>query len=318
MRPILDLVRSLVGHRLDRFSITSTNRCLITDVSNLVQVACDQVRGARGRGQTSRRCETQAPLGGKPPSSATVSVPCMGLFLSSSSFWFVVGSLFGAGKPFFDMSAYHRPTASGRVLDSTHISVNFPDDKTYTGRPTGPQCHQVVEQLELDESPGDPDRDRLERSLDGRWRAGSRHHGAWQFHLDRHVGAEASDGGWDGRQRFGYLGDLSRRQDLFGRSATTRDDPLVRQLGWTESDTKTTRSPRFRTLPIRNKATTRRLPMALLQQQLGTMHAESHGCRLVNLDQSTADCGGGMPCPISRTLIWLRWRASYVGRVVIS
>jgi len=26
---------------------------------------------------------------------------CMGLFLSSSSFWFVVGSLFGAGKPFF-------------------------------------------------------------------------------------------------------------------------------------------------------------------------------------------------------------------------
>ena len=26
---------------------------------------------------------------------------CMGLFLSSSSFWVVVGSLFGAGKPFF-------------------------------------------------------------------------------------------------------------------------------------------------------------------------------------------------------------------------
>jgi hypothetical protein len=32
-----------------------------------------------------------------------------------------------------DMSASHRPTASGQVLDSTHISVNFPDDKTYTG-----------------------------------------------------------------------------------------------------------------------------------------------------------------------------------------
>ncbi len=32
-----------------------------------------------------------------------------------------------------DMSASHRPTASGRVLDSSHISVNFPDDKTYTG-----------------------------------------------------------------------------------------------------------------------------------------------------------------------------------------
>jgi hypothetical protein len=26
---------------------------------------------------------------------------CMGLFLSRISFWFVVGSLFGAGKPFF-------------------------------------------------------------------------------------------------------------------------------------------------------------------------------------------------------------------------
>lgn len=32
-----------------------------------------------------------------------------------------------------DMSASHRPTASGQVLDSTHISVNFPDDKTYAG-----------------------------------------------------------------------------------------------------------------------------------------------------------------------------------------
>ena len=32
-----------------------------------------------------------------------------------------------------DMSASHRPTASGSVLDSTQISVNFPDDKTYTG-----------------------------------------------------------------------------------------------------------------------------------------------------------------------------------------
>ena len=48
----------------------------------------------------------------------------------------------GAAGPFvsvtgnsisIDMSAYHRPTASGRVLDSTHISVSFPDDKTYTG-----------------------------------------------------------------------------------------------------------------------------------------------------------------------------------------
>lgn len=32
-----------------------------------------------------------------------------------------------------NMSALHRPTASGSVLDSTHISVHFPDDKTLTG-----------------------------------------------------------------------------------------------------------------------------------------------------------------------------------------
>jgi phospholipase C len=32
-----------------------------------------------------------------------------------------------------DLSASQRPTASGQVLDSTHISVNFPDDTTYTG-----------------------------------------------------------------------------------------------------------------------------------------------------------------------------------------
>jgi phospholipase C len=32
-----------------------------------------------------------------------------------------------------DMSSSHRPQASGSVLDSTKISVNFPDDKTYTG-----------------------------------------------------------------------------------------------------------------------------------------------------------------------------------------
>ncbi len=32
-----------------------------------------------------------------------------------------------------DMSASHRPTATGSVLSSSEISVNFPDDKTYTG-----------------------------------------------------------------------------------------------------------------------------------------------------------------------------------------
>jgi phospholipase C len=32
-----------------------------------------------------------------------------------------------------DMSASHRPAASGSVLSSTEISVRFPDDKTYTG-----------------------------------------------------------------------------------------------------------------------------------------------------------------------------------------
>ncbi|MFZ0766265.1 DUF5050 domain-containing protein [Bradyrhizobium sp.] len=32
-----------------------------------------------------------------------------------------------------DMSAYHRPTARGSIVNSTTITVNFPDDKTYTG-----------------------------------------------------------------------------------------------------------------------------------------------------------------------------------------
>jgi phospholipase C len=32
-----------------------------------------------------------------------------------------------------DMSASHRPTAHGSVLENTQISINFPDDKTYTG-----------------------------------------------------------------------------------------------------------------------------------------------------------------------------------------
>jgi hypothetical protein len=32
-----------------------------------------------------------------------------------------------------DMSRFHRPTAHGRFIDETHISVTFPDDKTYTG-----------------------------------------------------------------------------------------------------------------------------------------------------------------------------------------
>jgi phospholipase C len=31
-----------------------------------------------------------------------------------------------------DMSALHRPTATGSILNSTQVSVNFPDDKTYT------------------------------------------------------------------------------------------------------------------------------------------------------------------------------------------
>ncbi len=33
-----------------------------------------------------------------------------------------------------NMSAYHRPSAHGSILDSTDITVTFPDDKTYTGK----------------------------------------------------------------------------------------------------------------------------------------------------------------------------------------
>jgi hypothetical protein len=32
-----------------------------------------------------------------------------------------------------DMSALKRPTATGTITDSSHISVNFPEDKSYTG-----------------------------------------------------------------------------------------------------------------------------------------------------------------------------------------
>ena len=32
-----------------------------------------------------------------------------------------------------DMSAYKRPTATGTIVDGSHISVTFPDDRTYTG-----------------------------------------------------------------------------------------------------------------------------------------------------------------------------------------
>jgi hypothetical protein len=31
-----------------------------------------------------------------------------------------------------DMSAYHRPTATGSITNSTNITANFPDDKSYT------------------------------------------------------------------------------------------------------------------------------------------------------------------------------------------
>lgn len=33
-----------------------------------------------------------------------------------------------------DMSAYHRPSAHGSILDSSDITVTFPDDKTYAGK----------------------------------------------------------------------------------------------------------------------------------------------------------------------------------------
>lgn len=35
-----------------------------------------------------------------------------------------------------DMSAYHRPSAQGSIVDNTTITVTFPDDKTYSGKLT--------------------------------------------------------------------------------------------------------------------------------------------------------------------------------------
>jgi hypothetical protein len=37
-----------------------------------------------------------------------------------------------------DMSAFHRPTAKGSIVDSSTITVTFPDDKTYTGQLQSP------------------------------------------------------------------------------------------------------------------------------------------------------------------------------------
>jgi len=37
-----------------------------------------------------------------------------------------------------DMSRFNRPTAHGTIIDQTHISVTFPDDRTYTGDLLGP------------------------------------------------------------------------------------------------------------------------------------------------------------------------------------
>jgi hypothetical protein len=47
----------------------------------------------------------------------------------------VPGPVISVNGGFFtvDMSAYHRPPASGSIVDSSNITVNFPDDKTYTG-----------------------------------------------------------------------------------------------------------------------------------------------------------------------------------------
>jgi hypothetical protein len=37
-----------------------------------------------------------------------------------------------------DMSAFNRPTAHGYILDASTITVNFPDDRTYTGKLVSP------------------------------------------------------------------------------------------------------------------------------------------------------------------------------------
>jgi hypothetical protein len=37
-----------------------------------------------------------------------------------------------------DMSRFHRPTAHGTIIDETHISVTFPDDRTYTAQLLAP------------------------------------------------------------------------------------------------------------------------------------------------------------------------------------
>jgi hypothetical protein len=48
----------------------------------------------------------------------------------------IPGPVISVNSPFIsvDMSAYQRPTASGMIVDSSDITVTFPDDKTYTGK----------------------------------------------------------------------------------------------------------------------------------------------------------------------------------------
>ena len=44
-----------------------------------------------------------------------------------------------------DMSAYRRPAATGTILDSSTITVTFPDDRTYTGKLLGPNpIHEAI------------------------------------------------------------------------------------------------------------------------------------------------------------------------------
>ena len=129
-----------------------------------------------------------------------------------------------------DMSASHRPTAAGTILNSSRISVKFPDDKTiYTGTLQAPNV--INEQLELEQGPGDRDPVRSQRQMDERRRARPGHHRARQFDRDRHVGDPPPGGVRLRHRRLAHLGQISRRQVVYRDAREARRAQMVGQFG---------------------------------------------------------------------------------------
>ena len=127
-----------------------------------------------------------------------------------------------------DMSALHRPTASGTVLSSSDISVNFPDDKTYTAVLQAPNVIRWSNNSSWTKVAA------IETVIDlnGKWMSGGVLGPAITVHgnsisIDMSALKRPTAIGTVVNE-FGHLGKLSRRQDLLGRAAETGYDPSGR------------------------------------------------------------------------------------------